>query len=158
MKKSLAHTVWECKYHIVWVPKNRRKIIYGQLRKEIGAILRRLCEYKGVEILDGNASSDHIHMFLSLPPKYAVSTIVGYLKGKSTMILFERFSSLKRNFKGNSFWARGYYVNTVGLDEAKIRKYIQNQQMGESILDGYDSDIDKDPFKGARIQEEDTDD
>lgn len=158
MKKSLAHTVWECKYHIVWVPKNRRKIIYGKLRKEIGAILRRLCEYKGVEILDGNASSDHIHMFLSMPPKYAVSTIVGYLKGKSTMILFERFSSLKRNFKGNSFWARGYYVNTVGLDEAKIRKYIQNQQTGESILDEYDSDIDKDPFKGARIQEEDTDD
>ena len=85
MKKSLAHSVWECKYHIVWVPKNRRKIIYGKLRKEIGAILRRLCEYKGVGVIEGNAGLDHIHVCLSIPPKYSVSTIVGYLKGKSTM-------------------------------------------------------------------------
>ena len=153
MKRSLAHTVWECKYHIVWVPKNRRKIIYGKLRKEIGFILRRLCQYKGIKVLEGNGCVDHIHVCLSIPPKYSVSTIVGYLKGKSTMIVFERFSGLRRNSKGNSFWARGYYVNTVGLDEAKIRKYIKNPQMNESIMDEYDSDLDKDPFKGAGIKE-----
>ena len=157
MKKSLAHSVWECKYHIVWVPKNRRKIIYGKLRKDIGAILRRLCEYKGVDVIQGNACIDHIHVCLSIPPKYSVSTIVGYLKGKSTMIIFERYSRLRRNFKGNSFWARGYYVNTVGLDEAKIRRYIINQQTNESVKDDYDSNMDKDPFKGASNKEEDTD-
>ena len=157
MKKSLAHTVWECKYHIVWVSKNRRKIIFGKLRKEIGAILRRLCEYKGVGVIEGNAGLDHIHVCLSIPPKYSVSTIVGYLKGKSAMIIFERYSRLRRNFKGNSFWARVYYVNTVGLDEAKIRRYIKNQQSNESVMDAYDSDLDKDPFKGASIEEEDTD-
>ncbi len=119
MKRSLAHTVWECKYHIVWVPKNRRKVVYGKLKRDIGQILRKLCEYKGVEVLEGSVCADHIHIFLSIPPKYAVPTIVGYLKGKSTMILFERHSRLRRNFRGHSFWARGYYVSTVGLDEAK---------------------------------------
>ena len=145
MKKSLSHTVWECKYHIVWVPKNRRKIIFGKLRKEIGTILRRLCEYKGVEVIEGALSIDHIHMCLSIPPKYTVSTIVGYLKGKSAMIIFEKYSRLKKNFKGNSFWARGYFVSTVGLDEAKIRKYIKDQQTNDSVEDKYDSDP-NDPF------------
>ena len=145
MKKSLSHTVWECKYHIVWVPKNRRKIIFGKLRKEIGTILRRLCEYKGVEVIEGALSIDHIHMCLSIPPKYSVSTIVGYLKGKSAMIIFEKYSRLKKNFKGNSFWARGYFVSTVGLDEAKIRKYIKDQQTNDSVEDKYDSDP-NDPF------------
>ena len=149
MKKSLAHTVWECKYHIVWVPKNRRKIIYGKLKRDIGKILRKLCEYKGVNIIAGNACKDHIHICLSIPPKYAVSTIVGYLKGKSTMILFERYSRLRRNFRGHSFWARGYYVSTVGLDEAKVRNYIKNQQEHETVKDGYDTDLTKDPFRGA---------
>ena len=145
VKKSLSHTVWECKYHIVWVPKKRRKIIYGKLRKELGAILRKLCEYKGVEVVEGKLCIDHIHMCLSIPPKYAVSTIVGYLKGKSAMIVFEKYSRLKRNFKGHSFWARGYYVSTVGLDEAKIRKYIKDQDINESIEDKYDDDH-NDPF------------
>ena len=145
MKKSLSHTVWECKYHIVWVPKNRRKIIFGKLRKEIGTILRRLCEYKGVEVIEGALSIDHIHMCLSIPPKYSVSTIVGYLKGKSAMIIFEKYSRLKKNFKGNSFWARGYFVSTVGLDETKIRKYIKDQQTNDSVKDKYDSDP-NDPF------------
>ncbi len=149
MKKSLAHTVWECKYHIVWCPKNRRKVIYGKLKKDIGQILRKLCEYKGVEVLEGTACADHIHVFLSIPPKYAVSTIVGYLKGKSTMILFERYSRLRRNFRGHSFWARGYYVSTVGLDEAKVRNYIKNQQEHEKIKDSYDTDLKRDPFRGA---------
>jgi putative transposase len=145
VKKSLSHTVWDCKYHIVWVPKKRRKIIYGKLRNDLGSILRRLCEYKGVEVVEGTLCVDHIHVCLAIPPKYAVSTIVGYLKGKSAMIIFEKYSRLKRNFKGHSFWARGYYVSTVGLDEAKIRTYIKNQEMNESIEDKYDDDP-SDPF------------
>lgn len=145
MKDSLSHTVWECKYHVVWVPKNRRKVIYGQLRREVVTVLRKLCEYKGVKILEGKACIDHIHLCISIPPKYAVSTIAGYLKGKSTMVVFEKFSKLKRNFKGHSFWARGYYVSTVGLDEARIRKYIQDQETNDSIADKYDRDPSK-PF------------
>jgi len=145
MKRSLSHTVWECKYHIVWVPKKRRKIIYGKLRQELRTILKRLCKYKGVEVMEGTMCIDHIHICLAIPPKYSVSTIVGYLKGKSAMIIFEKYSRLKRNFRGHSFWARGYYVSTVGLDEAKIRKYIKNQDINESIEDKYDSDL-SDPF------------
>ena len=139
MKKSLAHSVWECKYHIVFVPKRRRKVIYGHLKTDIGQIIRRLCEYKSIEIIEGTACVDHIHMCVSIPPKYSVSTIVGYVKGKSAMIIFEKYSRLKKNFKGHSFWARWYYVSTVGLDEAKIRKYIQNQDQREMIEDQYDS-------------------
>ena len=145
MKRSLSHTVWECKYHIVWVPKKRRKIIFGKLRQELRTILKRLCEYKGVEVVEGTMCIDHIHVCLAIPPKYSVSTIVGYLKGKSAMILFEKYSRLKKNFRGHSFWARGYYVSTVGLDEAKIRKYIKNQEVNESVEDKYDSDL-SDPF------------
>lgn len=145
MKDSLSHTVWECKYHVVWVPKCRRKVIYGQLRREVVTILRKLCEYKGVKILEGKACIDHIHLCISIPPKYAVSTIVGYLKGKTAMMVFERYSKVKRNFKGQSFWARGYYVSTVGLDESRVRKYIQDQELNDSIADKYDSDPSK-PF------------
>ena len=145
MKKRLSHTVWDCKCHIVWVLKKRRKIIYGKLRQELRTILKRLCEYKGVEVVEGTMCIDHIHVCLAIPPKYSVSTIVGYLKGKSTMIVFEKYSRLKRNFRGHSFWARGYYVSTVGLDEARIRKYIKNQEHNESIEDNYDRDL-SDPF------------
>ena len=145
MKQNLSHTVWECKYHIVWVPKKRRKIVYGKLRKELGTILRRLCEYKGVEVVEGTLCADHIHMCLAVPPKYSVSTIVGYVKGKSAMILFEKYSRLKKNFRGHRFWARGYYVSTVGLDEGKIRAYIRNQETSEAIEDEYDTDL-SDPF------------
>jgi len=145
VKQNLSHTVWECKYHIVWVPKKRRKIVYGKLRKELGTILRRLCEYKGVEVVEGTLCADHIHMCLAIPPKYSVSTIVGYVKGKSAMILFEKYSRLKKNFRGHRFWARGYYVSTVGLDERKIRAYIRNQETSEAIEDEYDTDL-SDPF------------
>jgi putative transposase len=156
MQKTLSHTTWECKYHIVWVPKNRRKVIYGTLRKDVGQILRKLCEYKQVEVIAGTACADHIHVCLSIPPKYAVSTIVGYLKGKSTMILFEKYSSLRRNFRGHHFWARGYYVSTVGLDEQKVKNYIKHQQEQDSIIDRYDTDLVKDPFRGAsKILKED---
>ena len=149
MKKSLAHTVWECKYHIVWVPKNRRKIAYGKLKRDIGAILRKLCEYKGIDVIEGTVCADHLHICVSIPPKYSVSTIVGYLKGKSTMILFERYSRLRKNFRGHAFWARGYYVSTVGLDEAEVRKYIKNQRNNNAIEDRYDTDLEHDPFRGA---------
>ena len=145
MKRILSPTVWECKYHIVWVPKKRRKIIFGKLRQELRTILKRLCEYKGVEVVEGTMCIDHIHVCLAIPPKFSVATIVGYLKGKSAMILFEKYSRLKKNFRGHSFWARGYYVSTVGLDEAKIRKYIKNQELNESVEDKYDSDL-SDPF------------
>ena len=129
----------------MWVPKKRRKIIYGKLRKDIGDILRKLCLYKGVELLEGKACIDHIHMCVSIPPKYSVSSIVGYLKGKSAIIVFEKYSRLKKNFRGHSFWARGYYVSTVGLDEAKVRKYIQDQEINESVEDRYNTDL-SDPF------------
>ena len=145
MSKVLAHPKWECKYHIIWIPKYRHKVIYGKLRKEIGAILRRLCDYKGIEIIKAKACADHIHMCLSIPPKYSVSGMVGYLKGKSAIIVFEKFSHLRRNFRGHSFWARGYYVSTVGLDEAKVRNYIKNQEDFEKDEDR-DSNI-NDPFK-----------
>ena len=145
MKDSLAHTVWECKYHIVWVPKRRRKVMFGQLRREIGTIIRRLCKYKGIEMMEGNTGIDHIHILVSIPPKYSVATVAGYMKGKSAIIVFEKYSNLKKNFKGHNFWARGYYVSTVGLDEAKVRKYIQEQEMRETIEDKYDRDL-SNPF------------
>jgi putative transposase len=145
MKQSLSHTAWDCKYHLVWVPKKRRKIIYGKLRDELKTILHRLCKYKGIEVVEGTLCIDHIHLCLSIPPKYSVATIVGYLKGKSAMIMFEQYSRLKRNFKGHRFWARGYYVSTVGLDEAKIRKYIKNQDIHESVESKYDDEL-SDPF------------
>jgi putative transposase len=115
------------------------------LRDELKTILHRLCKYKGIEVVEGTLCIDHIHLCLSIPPKYSVATIVGYLKGKSAMIMFEQYSRLKRNFKGHRFWARGYYVSTVGLDEAKIRKYIKNQDIHESVESKYDDEL-SDPF------------
>jgi len=141
MKNTLSHTVWECKYHVVWVPKRRRRVVYGKLRQEIAGILKRLCEYKQIEIVEGKACIDHLHLCLSIPPKYSVAGMIGYLKGKSSMIIFERFSKLKKNFKGHHFWARGYYVSTVGLDEGKIKKYIRDQDENESIEDRWDTDL-----------------
>ena len=134
-QNKLSHTVWECKYHIVWIPKYRRKVVYGRLRLEIGKILRRLCEYKGIEIIEATACRDHLHMCISIPPKYSVSSVVGYLKGKSAIEIFEKFSKVRRNFRGHHFWARGYYVNTVGLDEAKVRNYIKNQEETDRLSD-----------------------
>ena len=145
---KLSHTVWECKYHIVWIPKCRRKIIYGKLRLEIGRILRKLCEYKRVEIVEAKACADHIHMCLSIPPKYSVSQIVGYLKGKSAIHVFERYSRLRYNFRGHKFWGKGYYVSTVGLDEARIRRYIQDQEDDDRIEDSQEPPEEGNPFEG----------
>ena len=113
-EQSLEHTRWNCKYHIVFAPKFRRKIAYGKYRKEIGSILRKLCEYKRIEILEANACVDHIHMCIKIPPKYSVSQIMGYLKGKSSLMIFEQFSNLKYKFGNRHFWCKGYFVSTVG--------------------------------------------
>jgi len=142
---KLAHTVWECKYHVVWIPKCRRKVVYGKLRMEIGRILRKLCEYKGVGIVEARACSDHIHMCLEIPPKYSVSSILGYLKGKTSILVFERYSRIRQNFRGHRFWARGYYVNTVGLDEKRVREYIRNQEENDRLEDSQEPEC-RNPF------------
>ena len=113
-KNSLAHTKWNCKYHIVFAPKYRRQIIYGKIKRDIGIILRRLCEYKGIEIIEANACKDHIHMLVSIPPKTSVSSFVGYLKGKSSLMIFDRHANLKYKYGNRQFWCKGYYVDTVG--------------------------------------------
>ncbi len=148
MKSSLTHTAWECKYHVVWIPKKRQKVLYGKLQKEVGSILGKLCQYKGVEVIEGKVCADHVHACLSIPPKFAVSTIVGYLKGKSTMMVFEKYSNLKKNFRGHKFWARGYYVSTVGHDEGKVRKYIRDQEMNEDLGEGQSGG--SNPFEGSQ--------
>jgi putative transposase len=129
--KSLAHTRWDCKYHIVFIPKKRRKLIFGQLRKHLGDIFHELARQKGVTIEEGHLMPDHVHMCLSIPPKYAVSNVVGYLKGKSAISIARQFKGRQRNFEGEAFWARGYYVSTVGLDENTIKEYIRNQEKND---------------------------
>ena len=123
--ESLSHTTWRCKYHVVFAPKFRRQIIYGKLKRDIGKILRQLCQRKGVEIIEANACSDHVHMLLSIPPKIAVSMFVGYLKGKSSLIIFERHAQLKYRYGNRKFWCKGYYVDTVGRNKEAIQKYIR---------------------------------
>ena len=118
---SLSHTRWNCKYHIVFIPKYRRKEIYGKLRSDIGKILRTLCEYKEVEIIEAHAMKDHIHMLVMIPPKLAVSSLMGYLKGKSSLMIFERHANLKYKYGNRNFWAKGYFVSTVGLKDEVVR-------------------------------------
>lgn len=126
--ESLAHTQWNCKYHIVFAPKYRRQIIYGKIKKDIGIKLRKLCEYKGVEIIEAEACEDHIHMLVSIPPKYSVSQIMGYLKGKSSLMIFEKkYANMKYKYGNRHFWCRGYYVDTVGRNRKVIEQYIRNQ-------------------------------
>ena len=131
---SLHHTKWECKYHLVWIPKSRKKVLYGQLRKELGQILRGLAMRKESEVMEGTLKADHVHMVISIPPKYSVSQVVGYVKGKSA-IWVARVTGSKRNFVGQSFWARGYCVSTVGLDEETIRAYVRTQEEADKKLD-----------------------
>ena len=134
-ESSLSHTRWKCQYHIVLVPKYRRKVVYGKLRKDIGAIIRRLCEYKHVEIIEAHAMPDHIHMLLSIPPSISVSDFMGYLKGKSTLMIFERHAQLKYKYGRRVFWAKGYYVSTVGGNKAVIEKYIREQETQDMVSD-----------------------
>jgi len=147
---SLAHTKWRCKYHIVFAPKYRRKEIYGDKKKEIGKILRMLCEWKGVEIIEANACKDHIHMLVSIPPKMSVSGFVGFLKGKSSLMIFEKFANLKYKYGNRHFWCRGYYVDTVGKNKKVIEEYIKNQQNEDMIADQISIKEYTDPFKGGR--------
>ena len=124
----MAHVKWECKYHIVFIPKYRKKKLYGDTRRRIGAIFQEVCRYKGIEILEGHAMPDHVHMCLSFPPKYSISVVVGYIKGKSAIRIHRDILSHKRPFTGLHFWAPGYCVSTIGLDEAKIREYVKKQE------------------------------
>lgn len=144
---SLSHTKWMCKYRIVFTPKYRRKAIYGQIRSDIGEILRRLCEYKGVEIIEGHLMPDHVHMLLAIPPKYSVSGVMGYLKGKSSLMIFDKRANLKYRFGNRRFWAEGCYVSTVGLNEATIAKYIREQEAADIALDKLSVKERSDPFK-----------
>ncbi len=144
---SLAHTSWKCQYHIVFAPKYRRKVIYGKLRAEIGKILRELCERKHVGIIEAHAMPDHIHMLVSIPPNMRVSDFMGYLKGKSTMIIFERFSNLKYKYGNRHFWCRGYYVSTVGGNKNAIARYIQDQEKEDMMYDQLSLKEYTDPFK-----------
>jgi REP-associated tyrosine transposase len=134
-KQSLAHTKWECKYHVVWIPKYRKRKLFGEIRKELGPVLRDLARHKECEILEGKLMVDHIHMLIAIPPKYAVSQVIGYLKGKSAIHIARNYGGRRKNFTGEHFWARGYYVSTVGLDEVVIRHYIQQQDEDDRRLD-----------------------
>jgi len=143
---SLAHTKWMCKYHIVFSPKYRRKVIYNQIRTDIGEILRTLCQYKGIEIHEGHLMPDHVHLLMSIPPKYSVSSVMGYLKGKSALMIFERHANLKYKYGNRHFWCGGYYVSTVGLNEETIRKYIAEQEKRDQAMDRLSVKEYKDPF------------
>lgn len=133
--ESLRHTKWECKYHVVFIPKYRKKVLYGQLRKELGAILRELATQRESEIEEGHLLVDHVHMLVSIPPKYSVAQVVGFIKGKSAIHIARRYMGRQRNFVGENFWARGYFVSTVGRDEGMIREYIRNQEREDQRLD-----------------------
>ena len=134
---SLDHTSWRCQYHVVFAPKYRRIAIYGEIKADIGKILRQLCKQKGIEIIEAELCPDHVHMLISIPPKYSVSQIMGYLKGKSSTMLYERFGELKYKYRNRQFWCRGYYVDTVGKNESRIAEYVRNQlkedEMGEQL-------------------------
>lgn len=147
---TLAHTKWMCKYHIVFIPKYRRKVIYNQLRKDISSYISTLCKYKGVEIIEGHMMKDHVHLVLSIPPKISVSNFMGYLKGKSSLMVFDNHANLKYKFGNRKFWAEGYYVSTVGLNEATIVKYVQDQEKVDVALDRLSVKEYEDPFEKPR--------
>ena len=149
MAESLAHSKWVCKYHIVFSPKYRRKIIYNQLRADIQQYIRDLCKWKGVEILEGHIMPDHVHLLLSIAPKYFVSSFMCYLNVNSAMMFFEKHGNLKYKFGNRHFWATGYYVSTVGLNEATIKKYIREQEKQDMLEDKLTTKEYNDPFKGA---------
>ena len=132
---SLAHTTWNCKYHIVFAPKYRRKVFFGQKRKEIGAILRSLCEWKQVEIIEAEVCPDHIYMLVKIPPKLSVASFVGFLKGKSSILIYQKFANMKFKYRNREFWCRGYYVDTAGKNDIKIKEYIANQLKEDKMME-----------------------
>ena len=148
--KTLSHSTYRCKYHIVFAPKYRRKAIYGELRADIGAILRKLCDEKKVEIIEVNACPDHIHMLVSIPPYLSISQFVGFLKGKSSLMIFDRHANLKYKYGSRTFWCRGYYVDTVGKNEKIIKEYIRNQLEEDYAHDQISIKEFTDPFTGAK--------
>ena len=148
--QSLAHTKWLCKYHIVFTPKYRRKVIYNQYRNSLREILRRLCEYKGVKIIEGGLMADHVHMLVLIPPKISVSSFMGYLKGKSALMMFDKHANLKYKFGNRHFWSEGDYVSTVGLNEATVKKYIREQELHDQMKDKLSVKEYEDPFKGSK--------
>lgn len=151
-KNSLAHTTWNCKYHIVFAPKYRRQVIYGKIKSDVGSILRKLCEYKGVEIIEANACPDHIHMLVSIPPKMSVSQFMGYLKGKSSLMIFDKHANLKYKYGNRQFWCKGYYVDTVGRNKKAIQEYIKNQLKEDYEYDQMSLKEYIDPFTGEPVQ------
>ena len=151
-KNSLAHTSWNCKYHIVFAPKYRRQVIYGRLKQDIGKTLRDLCERKGINIIEAECCPDHIHMILEIPPKYSVSQIMGYLKGKSSLIIFDRHANLKYKYGNRHFWCRGYYVDTAGKNAKKIQEYIKNQLEEDYLADQISMKEFIDPFTGQQVK------
>ena len=151
--ESLAHTKWNCKYHIVFAPKYRRQAIYGKIKADIGIMLRKLCEYKQVEIIEAEACKEHIHMLVSIPPKYSVSQIMGYLKGKSSLMIFEKYANMKYKYGNRHFWCRGYYVDTVGRNKKAIAEYIRNQLQEDVANDQMILKEYVDPFTGKQVKE-----
>ena len=150
---SLDHTTWRCQYHVVFAPKYRRMVIYKELRADIGKILRQLCQQKGVEIIEAEACPDHIHMLLSIPPKYSVSQIMGYLKGKSSLMIYEKYANMKYKYGNRHFWCRGYYVSTVGLNKRAVEQYIRNQLQEDYENDQMSIKEFVDPFTGQPVKE-----
>jgi len=150
--ESLSHTQWNCKYHIVFAPKYRRQVIYGKIKTDIGQILRKLCEYKGVEIIEAEACPDHIHMLVSIPPKYSISQIMGYLKGKSSLMIFDRHANLKYKYGNRQFWCKGYYVDTVGRNKKAIQEYIKHQLQEDIASDQISLQEYIDPFTGEQVK------
>jgi putative transposase len=133
--QSLSHTRWDCKYHVVFIPKGRKKAIYGALRKHLGEMFRELAQQRECKVVEGHLMIDHVHMCLSVPPKYSISNVVGFIKGKSAISIARNFGGRQRNFTGEVFWARGYFVSTVGLDEEMVRSYIRNQEQEDARYD-----------------------
>ena len=149
---SLSHTSWNCKYHIVFAPKYHRAVIWGKIRTDIGKMLRLLCDRKGITILEAEMCKDHVHMLVQIPPKYSVSEIVGYLKGKSSLMIFDRHAHLKYKYGNRHFWCRGYYVDTVGKNEKKIAEYVRNQLQEDIINDQISLKEYIDPFTGEKVK------
>ena len=146
---SLDHTRWRCQYHVVFAPKYRRMTIYGEIKADIGKILRQLCQYKGIEILEAEACPDHIHMLISIPPKYSVAQVMGYLKGKSSLMIFDRHANLKYKYGNRHFWARGYDVDTIGRNKKQVQEYIREQLAADQIADQISMKELIDPFTGS---------
>lgn len=149
---SLSHCKWNCKYHIVFAPKYRRQVIYGKIKTDIGQILRKLCTWKGVEIVEAELCPDHVHMLVKIPPKYSVSQFMGYLKGKSTLMIFDKHANLKYKYGRRQFWCDGYYVDTVGKNEKKIAEYIQNQLREDYEYEQLSLKEYIDPFTGEQVK------